>query len=98
MPPSSKKRGVSDPSKASVFFAALALQFFFWFGVHLLSLQLAEGDLQRPYGCSRSDENCLAQHRYTVALRTWLTYLAIAPPLAGLAVHRLSRQQPSKLR
>ncbi|HEY9763419.1 MAG TPA: hypothetical protein V6D07_12890 [Trichocoleus sp.] len=94
----SKARAASTSSKAGTFFAALALQFFFWFGIQLLSLQMAEGRRQRPYGCRPHDKVCVTHHQRKVAMRTWAAYLAIAPPLAALAVRHLSRQESSKSR
>ncbi|MBD2257940.1 hypothetical protein [Pseudanabaena sp. FACHB-2040] len=80
-------------SDIAVFLAGIALLFFLWFGMHLLAMRLAEGSLQRPYGCLPRDIACVDQHRQKMTSRIWLAYLVVAPPIAGLTACHISRQE-----
>jgi hypothetical protein len=80
-------------SDIAVFLAGLALLFFLWFGIHLLALRLAAGNLQRPYGCLPRDIVCVDQHRQRITSRVWLAYLVAAPLLAGLATRQVAKQE-----
>ncbi|HEY9734786.1 MAG TPA: hypothetical protein V6D06_00840 [Trichocoleus sp.] len=90
----------SRKSTLATFLAGLTLLFLLWFGIYLLMLRLTEGNLDRPYGCSRRDISCLTYHRGAAALRVWLAYVVVAPPLAGLTARHIDHleRHPAKRR